>query len=61
MQYYDTILFISENMDLIKKEPDSDDEINATAQYSEGNVIYIKEECISEDLPFSSDSSANVS
>jgi hypothetical protein len=48
-------------MDHIKKESDSDDEICASAQFSEGNVIYIKQEYISEELPFSADSPAKVS
>jgi hypothetical protein len=55
------MLSILENMDCIKMEPDSDDEIGAPAQYSEGNIIYIKQEYITEELPFSSDSPANVS
>jgi hypothetical protein len=61
MLYYDEVLFISENMDPIKMEPVSDDEENASAQYCERNIIYIKQEYISEELPFSSNSPENVS
>jgi hypothetical protein len=45
-------------MDPIKVEPNSDDEKCVSAQHNE---IYIKQECTSEELPFSSDSPANVS
>jgi hypothetical protein len=54
-------MFISENMDPIKVEPVSDDEECASAQYCESNTIYIKQEYISEELPFSSNSPENVS
>ncbi|PNF34730.1 hypothetical protein B7P43_G05490, partial [Cryptotermes secundus] len=43
-------------MDPIKVEPVSDDEESASAQYCESNVVYIKQEYISEEVPFSSNS-----
>jgi hypothetical protein len=48
-------------MDPIKTEPASDDEESASAHYCKRNIIYIKQEYISEELPFSSNSPENVS
>lgn len=42
-------------------EPVSDDDESASAQYSEGNVVYIKQEYMSEEPSFSSNSPENVS